>query len=160
MNADPTQLLRQLEPIVRPAYAAGPAIRPQAPLEHQSFDELLALAAQGGLESGRPVSVAFEPTDEITSRQLDRLSAAADVAEAGGARNALLLVDGRGLVLEVASRTLNAELSESSRFKSLDAAVYIPGDDQESKGSTLPPPTGIAPRGVAEQIQQARDTAA
>ena len=160
MNADPTQLLRQLEPVIRPGHAAGPVARPQAPLEHQSFDELLAQATRGGVDSGRPVSVAFEPSQEITKQQLDRLAAAADLAEVSGARTALLLVDGRGLVLEVSSRTLHAELSGSSRYTSLDAAVYVGGDDEARGDATLPPPTAVAPRGVAEQIEQARDTAA
>ena len=155
MTSDSAFLLKQLEPVVRPAYAGGsPA--PAAPFDSRSFDELLALARQGRVESGRALSVSFDGAADLSDAQHTRLSAAADLAEASGAQRALLLLDGRGLVLEVATRTLSAELSgeASSRLVNLEAAVYVAGADEDA-APAVGPPGGVAPRGVAEQIEAA-----
>ena len=158
MTIDSNILLRQLEPAVRPAYAGAPSTRPAAPLEHQPFDELLARASEGLIASGRPVSAQFAATEPFTGEQLARLSAAADLAEAAGATRALLLMDGRGLVLDVPTRTLAAELSAdaASRVTRLDAAVFVAGDGAESTTVPLSPPGGVAPRAVGEQLDAAR----
>jgi hypothetical protein len=153
MTIDPNILLKQLEPAVRPTYAQTPAARPTAPLEHQEFDELLAKASQGLVESGRSVSASYETPEELTPNQINRLSTAADLAEASGARRALLLMDGRGLVLDVATRTLNTELSSdpSAHVVELDTAVYVAGADEQRSGAASLP-TGVAPRAVGEQL--------
>jgi hypothetical protein len=158
MTTDPNILLRQLEPAIRPAYAGGPSTRPAAPLEHQPFDELLAKASKGLIESGRPVSAQFAAAEPFTGEQLARLAAAADLAEAAGAAKALLLMDGRGLVLDVPTRTLAAELSAdaASRVTGLDAAVFVAGDSAASTMVPLHPPGGVAPRAVGEQLDAAR----
>ena len=77
MAVDPTHLLRQLEPVVRPGVAFGPAARPHAPLEDQRFDELLKLVSQGSVHSGRAVTDAFGATEKLDEQQLARLAAAA-----------------------------------------------------------------------------------
>ncbi len=153
MTSDPLQLLKQLEPVVRPAYAGGAGAQPTAGVEHGRFEELLARARQGRIESGRTVSADYQAGEALTRGQLSRLSAAADLAEASGAQRAMLLMDGRGLLLDVAGRSLTGELStdDASRFVSLDAAVYVPGENQET-AAPVAPPTGVAPPGVAEQI--------
>ncbi len=158
MTIDPNILLRQLEPAVRPAYAGAPSTRPAAPLEHQPFDELLARASKGLIASGRPVSARFATAEPFTGEQLARLSAAADLAETAGATTALLLMDGRGLVLDVSTRTLAAELSAdaSSRVTDLDAAVFVAGDAAASTTAPLSPPGGVAPPAVGEQLDAAR----
>jgi hypothetical protein len=158
MTIDPNILLRQLEPAIRPAYAGAPSTRPAAPLEHQPFDELLAKASKGLIASGRPVSARFAAGEPFTGQQLARLSAAADLAEAAGAARALLLMDGRGLVLDVPTRTLAAELSAdaASRVTGLDAAVFVAGDSAASTMVPLKPPGGVAPPAVGEQLDAAR----
>ncbi|MHC4082524.1 MAG: hypothetical protein ACYTGM_06460 [Planctomycetota bacterium] len=158
MTTDPNILLRQLEPVVRPAYAGAPSTRPPAPLEHQPFDELLAKAAKGLIASGRTVSAEFTAHESLTGEQLARLAAAADVAEAAGAARALLLMDGRGLVLDVPARTLAAELSAdaASPVTGLDAAVFVAGDGAASTAVPLNPPGGVAPPAVGEQLDAAR----
>ncbi len=146
MAADSAHLLRRLEPAVRPAFATPPPPqRPQPPLEGQSFDELLALAQQGSVRSGRAVhwGGAADPASPIDEQQLTRLSAAADVAEAAGARRALMLIDGRGVVLDVANRTLVAELADdgAARAVKVDAAVNVPDPDHDSEGPPATPPS-------------------
>ncbi len=146
MTVDSAHLLRRLEPAVRPAYATPPPPQhPQPPLEGQSFDELLALAQQGSVRSGRAVhwGGGADPASPIDEQQLTRLSAAADVAEAAGARRALMLIDGRGVVLDVANRTLVAELADddAARAVKVDAAVNVPDPDHDSEGPPATPPS-------------------
>ncbi len=152
MAADSAHLLRRLEPAVRPAFATPPPPqRPQPPLEGQSFDELLALAQQGSVRSGRAVhwgeasggGWGADPASPIDEQQLARLSAAADVAEAAGARRALMLIDGRGVVLDVANRTLVAELADdgAARAVKVDAAVNVPDPDHDPDGPPATPPS-------------------
>jgi len=152
---DPTFLLKQLEPAIRPAYLGPPASRPTAPLEQQPFDELLASAKAGRLASGRSVSTAHEG-EPISPEQLQRLAVAADRAESSGAQRAVLLLDGRALVLDVATRTISEELSASSAMEKIDMAVYVPTESAQTDARPLGPPGGVAPRGVALQIEQAQ----
>jgi hypothetical protein len=124
MTVDPAQLLRQLEPAVRPAYAPGSGSAPRPPLESERFDALLARAQAGAAGSGRVVtvndaSVTVEPSD------LRRLESAADVAEMRGAAQAVLLMDGRGLLLDVASRSIGGELAAGTHVADVDAAVLV-----------------------------------
>ncbi len=65
-------------------------------------------------------------------------------------------MDGRGLVLDVDSRTITSEMAATGRLEHLDAAVYVPGEDEQAATPPLPPPGGVAPRGVAEAIDAAR----
>ena len=149
----PTQLLRRLEPPVRPAYAGEGLKRRRLPLEENSFDELLALVSDGRVRSDRVVTLEFEVDLEITDEQMSRLASAADVAEESGARRALMLIDGRGLVLEVSDRRLVSELTDDqdSQLAQLDAAVYV----AEGSGELKLPGNGLIPPVVARQIEQA-----
>ncbi len=152
---DPSFLLRQLEPAVAPSYLTAPVTKPNAPLEHLRFDELLAAAQVGRMASGRAVSAAYEGGEALSPQQLERLAGAADLAEASGAQRAMLLVDGRALVLDVPTRTISGELSFSSRIERLDAAVYVPAEGEQEQPKPLGPPGSVAPRAVAEQIANA-----
>src|SRR5436853_1681759 len=111
MPLNSAQLLKQLEPAVRPAIAPPGGVRPNAALESQSFDHLLSLASKGAIRSGRQIDVQCEVVPPLAASQLERLAAAADQAQASGAKHALMLIDGRGFVLDVHNRTLTAELS-------------------------------------------------
>ena len=152
---DPTFLLKQLEPAVRPAYLGTPPSRPTAPLEQQPFDELLASAKAGRLASGRDVSAAYEG-EPINTEQFQRLAIAADRAESSGAQRAVLLIDGRALMLDVATRTISSELNASSAMEKIDTAIYVPTESEQTNTRPVGPPSGIAPRGVALQIEQAQ----
>jgi hypothetical protein len=160
MVINPNQLLRRLEPSIRPTYVGGTADQPRAPIEEQGFDQMLALVSRGMVQ-GRPVEIGFDLEPELDESQQQRLSAAADLAEAAGARTAILLLDGRGLLLEVGGRTLTAELSVNARspIVQLDAAVYVAGGEDEARRIPLTPGrglpgSGLLPRGVAERLEQ------
>ena len=146
MTSDPTFLLRQLSPAVLPAAVAAGAPRP--PIEGQAFDELLRQARAGAIASGRDLAVAYRPAEALTRGELDRLAAAADLAEASGAQRALLLLDGRGLLLDVGARTLTGELSGGA--VNVDIALYAGGEQ-----GPLPLPGAVPPRGIARHFQVA-----
>ena len=162
MTIDPSQLLRQLEPAVRPGFSS-PTVAPARPgFADQSFQQLLTLASRGEIESGRQVQLAFEPKESLDDGQLSRLSTAADRAEASGAKRAMMLIDGRGLVLDVEQRTIDAELSggAESRFAGgIDAAVYVPSLDEQETEPLRPPAAQMPPAGVARQIAAAQSAA-
>ena len=160
MTIEPARLLKMLEPAVRPAAAPAPVARPGPPLEGQSFDALLTLVASGKVSSGAPVTVAPDAglAEPLAEGQLARLAAGADVAAAHGARRAVMLIDGRGLVLDVAGRAITGELSAENgrRIHDVDAAVHVAAEGVESRH---PPPrgpaAGVPPPGVARQLDAA-----
>jgi hypothetical protein len=117
-------------------------------LEAQGFDELLSLVSSGALHSGRPVQGAAGLNIALTNDQLDRLAAAADVAEAAGAARALMLIDGRSLVMEVKERAIVQEVvaDDSMRAITVDAAVRIASTDEAAPARPLKlPGNGLAP---------------
>lgn len=147
MALDPLHLLRRLEPAVRPVAAAGRSAAPRPPLEAQGFDELLSLVSNGSVHSGRPVQAAPDFKLELTDDQLDRLAAAADVAEAAGASGALMLIDGRSIILDVRQRQLMQEVvaTDAMRAIAVDAAVRIVSPDEAPPRPLKLPGNGLAP---------------
>lgn len=150
MPIDPLQLLRRLEPPVRPGAAPARSGAPGAPIERRGFDDLLSLVARGSLRSERSVTVAgaahIDPP--LEAGQLARLASAADEAESAGAHRAVMLIDGRGIVMDVPQRVVEDELGASptrQRFE-LDAAVYVMAEDEilePDHPATLPLPQGL-----------------
>ncbi|MCA9289996.1 MAG: hypothetical protein KDA25_02645 [Phycisphaerales bacterium] len=142
MPIDATKLLRRLEPAVRPGAAPARSGGPATPIERQSFDQLLTLVSHGSVSSGRQVRLEFEADPPFEAEQMERMGAAADVAAASGAARALLLVDGRGVVLDVAERVLAQELRAggTSPLVALDAAVHVSGPDDPVASGPTPPP--------------------
>jgi hypothetical protein len=70
-----------------------------------------------------------------------------------------MLIDGRGLVMDVASRTILEELSarDGASLVNLDAAVYVASPDEDQAGRPLGlPGGGLIPPAVARQLEQAR----
>ncbi|UCD76371.1 MAG: hypothetical protein JSV91_05485 [Phycisphaerales bacterium] len=160
MPIDPAQLLKRLEPPVRPGAAGGPRQVPRVPIEQQSFDQLLTLVTRGDVQSDRPVDLAFVPEEEITEEQMSRLAAAADLAQSRGARRAVMLIDGRGLLMNVQGRAVETELSagEERVFQNVDAAVYVAGEEEGLDEAPRMPGAGVIPPAVAAQIEAARDS--
>ncbi|MHC5113480.1 MAG: hypothetical protein ACYTGP_03515 [Planctomycetota bacterium] len=160
MTIDAARLLRKLEPPVRPVGTHGVATPPR-PFEQQGFDELLSLVSTGGVRSERTVTVIDEKRlgEPLTEADLERLASAADIAEASGARRAVMLMDGRGLVMNIADRLVTGELSQdpAQRLVDLDAAVYVAGDDEDDSAAATPalPGTGLVPPAIARQLAAA-----
>jgi hypothetical protein len=166
MNSDPLQLLRRLNPAVRPAYAAAPPQRGASPIEHQSFDQLLKLAQGGSLVSGRQIQVGCDAQPPLEAGQLERMAEAADQVEASGARRALMMIDGRSFVLDVASRTLQSEFGTPGHAQpanpvvNVDAAVMVASLHQRSAMQMLKPPgSGAMPAGLIKTLAGSQPSA-
>lgn len=121
----PADILKKLEPIVRPDGLDRRRREGATPTESLSFDALIENARRSPIESGEPVET---PADlDLTDEQHRRLEAAADQARWGGSRRSLVVIDGRALVLDVRGRRVEGERSSGARDASLvadiDAAV-------------------------------------
>ena len=135
MTAPSLQLLKRLEPAVRPGISPPSfGVKAHAALETQSFDQLLAMARKGDIHSGRQIQLSFEPATPLQSSQLERLADAADQAESAGLARALMMIDGRAFVLDVKNRTLTTEIpiDSANLVQNLDGAVFVGGHVGES----------------------------
>ena len=124
------------------------------------FSRWLNLVADGRTASDRPVRVddharLKSPLDET---QLGRLGAAADRARAAGAKHALMLLDGRGIRMNIEDRVVSGELGVSSSGEvkpdtrtradivGIDTAVFVhDGNDDGSGAAPGPPSVGVVP---------------
>ncbi len=131
---DPSQLLRVLGSGVRPVSPTSPsqpAGSVASGIEHASFDQLLSAARTqagtlGGVASGREVSVADEAGLSLTPELADRLSLAADRAEAAGIRKAVVLLDGGAYTLDVPTRTITAKAAgDKGIYAEVDGLVDL-----------------------------------
>ncbi|GEM_PF-2537554 len=119
-----------------------------------SFDKLLEEARTGAAKGLSPVKIGKGVNIELTTDQLERIAAAADLAEANGADRAIVLVDGRALQVDITSRTIMGEAggSRTASMPDVDAIVSAPvgADAQADAGSSaiLPPP-GAAPNQIS-----------
>jgi hypothetical protein len=125
MSAEAAQVWRALNSGVRPGV---PERAPPAAALTESFQELLARAAAGQLNTGAPVRVAPDSGLTLTEGQLARLSVAADQAEARGVAKAAVLMDGAVFTLDVAVRTVTGTLDPSKPgvHAGLDAVIAAP----------------------------------
>lgn len=158
MALSAAQLLKGLEPAVRPIPVAPPhATSARATFESQSFGELLALAKSGGIESGRDIQLSFDAQPPLEPAQLERLAQAADRAEASGAQQALMMIDGRTFVLDVENRTLTAELSHASPVQAvnIDTVLFVESADSPHGAMSLPPPSaGVMNPAIASKLNR------
>ena len=162
MSLHAAQLLKRLEPAIRPGSSPIPPTQPRGTIESQSFEQLLSLASQGAMPSGRQVDVAIDLNPPLDASQLERLAAAADQAEASGSTRALMLMDGRAFVVDLQSRSLVAELSASSQtsIQNVDAAIVVPGDEISTPGTMSGPGAGVIPSAALQQILNANSSKA
>jgi hypothetical protein len=66
-----------------------------------------------------------------------------------------MLIDGRGLIMDVTQRTVSREVSSSNEpVVGIDAAVYVTGADEMSAGAIRLP--GLRADGLAASIAAAR----
>jgi flagellar operon protein len=126
-----SDLLRMLEPGVRPAGAPGRTAQPPRPIEGQSFDQMLRSAQRGqplvfsahAQQRLQEAGLNFGPT------QLDAIAEAAARAHAKGGRETLMLVEGRGLIVNVPNRTVVTVLDQSRMndgvVTNIDSAVWV-----------------------------------
>lgn len=128
----------------------------QPSIDRASFEDLLARAARGEFTGGRPVHCDdLEPPLEDAVRE--RIAAIVDVAEASGHEQVLVIAGDRPLVVDVADRSVEAELAGSESPEELhpiDAAVRLSIDPEPDVAATPADlPTGILPEAIAEAIR-------
>ncbi len=154
----PTQLLKRLEPPVRPVSADDTGDPIPLPTELQSFDQLMTLVARGDITSNRPVTVDAHIDPPLEEAQKTRLAVAADVAQHNGSKHAVLMLDGRALILDVAQRLIHDELSGRTPggHSSVDAAVYVADEDEEIYGVSPPKNADFLPSGMLAHLESAR----
>jgi hypothetical protein len=127
VSAQGSDLLRLLG-AAAPAQAR-PAGGPQRPgMAGADFAMLLERASKGELSTGRPVTVAKGAGLKLSEEQLRRIAAAADRAEAIGASRALVLIDGKAITLDIASREVTGQVDPSagSLLNGVDAVIGVP----------------------------------
>lgn len=124
-------MLRRLGSGVRPGAIGTPhplSAPGKTPTEGQSFQELLRAAKSASFRS-EPVRLASGSKIDLDADQLRRLGPAADAAEADGATKLLAFIDGRGVVVDVASRTVEKTAEPGSGVvNGVDAVVVIPDE--------------------------------
>jgi len=111
--SDTNDLLRMLGSGVRPvapsASTTKTAGQTAGAVEGTPFAELLEQAERGEISSNRRVSAASGSGIELSDAESTALSAAADRAEAAGIRTALVMLDDRSVVLDVANRSVTGK---------------------------------------------------
>lgn len=116
----------------RPVQAA--AKTPDASGADRAFAMLLSKARGGDLASGVNVSVDKSCDVSLSAEQIERVSKAADKATAAGAKDALVIVDGRWLQVDLERRVVTGEI-EPGAFEPVtgfDAVVRAPALDGSS----------------------------
>jgi hypothetical protein len=131
---DLISLVRVGAGLLSPAKSGAPA-----PTPDRSFADLLRKAEQGQLSSGREVTVGKGVELTLAREQMARLAAAADRAEASGAVNALVLMDGVALRLDVQNRTIvsKSPATPGQVMTGVDAVISL--DEPENAPSFVPP---------------------
>jgi len=159
-NEGVTHLLKHLEPAVRPTVPTSRADRrggsaasriDSTDAGYQPFQHLIELAIGGKLTTGR--KVAANPGIEISNEELSRIAAAADRAEAAGGRMAVVLIHGKGFILNVKRRRVIESLisvrvdspvrsASSNRLALLNTRWIVSADLDDKETSEEAPSVG------------------
>lgn len=108
-----SDILRHLEPVGSPLAAPRVAKAPRRGLDQADFHSLISSAQNDSRRTNRPVTLANQI--ELSTQQQSRLERAADAALAHDARTALVLLDGRPLLLDVQSREVTEEVAADGK---------------------------------------------
>ena len=161
MGLDGDHLLKRLHPVVRPC---GPEFPPRrkGTLEGAGFEELIEMASQGQLASGRPVVASV--AHELDQDRLDRLSTACDALEAAGIERGAVLMEGRAFLMDVPGREILREVvrEDAGTVESLAGVLRVLGPDESgvAESTTAPAPRTLranpaVPPGVLAQLERA-----
>ena len=140
--SDQAQLLKMLEPSVRPAGTPAPKVQPKQSVDGSSFTQLLD-QARGKQLSGvpaEPVKLSAHAQQRLEQRGLSlegphmtALAEATDRAAAKGGTDTLMLMDRMGLIVNVPNRTVVTVLDEGRMadgvVTQIDSAVLLTGGE-------------------------------
>ncbi len=163
MSTDALHMLKRLEPVIRPGQ--GITSQGQPPIEHARFEDLLARAERGEIQSGRRIHHA-PGVDPLSDEMNIRIAKVADAAEAAGFNRVLVIADERPVLLDVPGRKIEKELvaTDQERLHSVDAAVRIISESGMTKtvegiGSPVHHPAHAQPpAAIAEAILEKNNT--
>lgn len=104
------------------------------------FARLLERATEGTLNTGRPVTIDQKAGVELREDQLRRLADATDRAEAAGIFNAVAVIDGRMLVLDVVNRTITGQIDQAdpTALTGIDGFVVAEAGPEQPNGEDEP----------------------
>jgi len=143
MTGPGSDLLRMLGSGVTPGVersgAGAPAARATG-APGADFSALLEQAKAGTLSSGRTVKIARGAGVSLSEDQIARVSAAADRAESQGATNALIMIDGLALKVDLTMREITgqADLTGGGVLTGFDAVVSAPKAGRNPAAAPLP----------------------
>lgn len=122
-----------------------------------AFSRLLGAAQRGQVSTGRPVELAPGLAIELSDGQMSRLREAADRAAAAGAQQALVLMDGRLLKLDVAARrvTQEVQLEHGDVVGRIDAFINASAPDPEREAAVRSLVSGLARGGPPPGLSRA-----
>jgi flagellar operon protein len=154
--SDGRELLRMLEPAVRPTGAPAPSTRPQTPVEQRAFDELLKEAGERVVEEEQLLRFSAHAEQrlkemgvELTDAQLEVLRTATDAAQAKGANDSLILMKQLGMIVNIPNRTvvtvLGAERMQSGVVTQIDSTVMVDDPEQSTAPQQTYSTTGLDP---------------
>lgn len=138
-GVDPAALLARLTSGVTSPERAG--VEPVRPSDGV-FSGLLERARGGQLSSGRGVEIAPDVLAEFSPDQMQRLADAADRAQAAGAEQALVQIDGVLVRMDVASRTITAEVDPQHGDVLTGFDAFVEASDPTGASSA---PAGLVP---------------
>lgn len=145
MTSTPVELLRLIEPARGRAVDAGG-------IDGGGFPGLLQAASRGEIASGRAVTIAPRAGVELNASQLERLSAAADRAEASGIHRLMVLMDGMALRLDVAQRqvTGTAALEGGEIAADIDGVIRL----EAAPERPVTPPATLSNASLLRALEQ------
>ncbi|MBL8963606.1 MAG: hypothetical protein KF787_09655 [Phycisphaeraceae bacterium] len=165
MTSSATDLLRVLGGRAHSAHARpdGPHAMASASeiARTGSFAQLLEAARSGHFSGGPPVTVHPSSGVSLTPDQMQRLSVAADMAQAAGATRALVRIDGMSLLMDVGVRSITAsvKIAPGEVVTGIDALVEVPAAGDPPKVQAVGSPAGLRsgplaamPRSVADAL--------
>ncbi len=131
--------------------------RTEASQSKTDFAKILEDARAGKLESGRSISIAGGVDLDLSREQLDRLAAAADLAEREGTRQGVFLIDGQALRMDVDNRTITAVLDPGSTMNDIDSVMSVPDEGAPAPAAPLGLPNDIEPNSTLLDVLAARE---
>ncbi|MCA3004346.1 MAG: hypothetical protein LW650_09705 [Planctomycetaceae bacterium] len=126
MTTDASMLLRKLAGASTGVRMTGQT--PDAPAAPSAdFATLLSKAQGGALNSNLPVTLAPRTDAYLEPEQLQRISSAADAAQAAGMETAAVLIDGKAFVLDVRTRQITGRIdAENGPVTRIDGVIAVP----------------------------------
>lgn len=140
--------LRALASGIRPDGVGSGGMGAAKPSELEGlFDSLLRKAERGEAASGRPVDLAKGADFTLSEDQLERLTHAADRAEAAGLSQVVVMMDGEAYRMDVLMRrvTERVDPSEAGVLSGIDGVVSLPPSDEDEDGEDAAVKPGVLP---------------